>query len=273
MGGRQQGRDRALDARDARRGEGARRQDLPEREGRHPGRDEGHAPHARRRRPRQVPPPRRDARVLRLQADDDRPRRRPRRGLVHRAARPGARQEGASYLATSADPNGPPDPRSTFDGAALQARFLDKAPELYGKVQTVVVDDKAPKLGLDGTVDMVLAHARAARHGEQRRRSTPWLAEIQQGAQAGRHPRRRGAPRQARTRTRTRARRRATCPEKWVIEHVEAAGFKLAGKSEINANPKDTKDYAGGRVDAAADASRSRTRTTTSTPPSARATG
>ena len=25
--------------------------------------------------------------------------------------------------------------------------------------------------------------------------------------------------------------------------HVEAAGFKLAGKSEINANPKDTKDY------------------------------
>jgi len=32
-------------------------------------------------------------------------------------------------------------------------------------------------------------------------------------------------------------------PEKWVIEKIEAAGFKLAGKSEINANPKDTKDY------------------------------
>jgi len=32
-------------------------------------------------------------------------------------------------------------------------------------------------------------------------------------------------------------------PEKWVIEHIEAKGFKLAGKSEINANPKDTKDY------------------------------
>jgi len=35
-------------------------------------------------------------------------------------------------------------------------------------------------------------------------------------------------------------------PEKWLIEQVEAAGFKLAGKSEINANPKDTKDYEGG---------------------------
>jgi predicted methyltransferase len=35
-------------------------------------------------------------------------------------------------------------------------------------------------------------------------------------------------------------------PEKWVIEKVEAAGFKLAGKSEVNANAKDTKDYEGG---------------------------
>src|SRR6185369_2984242 len=32
-------------------------------------------------------------------------------------------------------------------------------------------------------------------------------------------------------------------PEKYVIEKAKAAGFKLAGKSEVNANPKDTKDY------------------------------
>jgi predicted methyltransferase len=31
--------------------------------------------------------------------------------------------------------------------------------------------------------------------------------------------------------------------EAHVIELAEKAGFKLAGKSEINANPKDTKDY------------------------------
>ena len=31
--------------------------------------------------------------------------------------------------------------------------------------------------------------------------------------------------------------------EAWVITTIQAAGFKLAGKSEINANPKDTKDY------------------------------
>jgi predicted methyltransferase len=32
-------------------------------------------------------------------------------------------------------------------------------------------------------------------------------------------------------------------PETWLIATVEAAGFKLASKSEINANRKDTKDY------------------------------
>lgn len=35
-------------------------------------------------------------------------------------------------------------------------------------------------------------------------------------------------------------------PEDWLIAQLEAIGFRLAGKSEINANPKDTKDYADG---------------------------
>jgi len=35
-------------------------------------------------------------------------------------------------------------------------------------------------------------------------------------------------------------------PEKWAVDTIEAAGFKLAGKSEVNANAKDTKDYAEG---------------------------
>jgi predicted methyltransferase len=35
-------------------------------------------------------------------------------------------------------------------------------------------------------------------------------------------------------------------PEAWVIEKIEAAGFAFAGKSEVNADPKDTKDYMNG---------------------------
>jgi predicted methyltransferase len=34
--------------------------------------------------------------------------------------------------------------------------------------------------------------------------------------------------------------------EQYVIEAAQRAGFKLANKSEINANPRDTKDYPGG---------------------------
>jgi predicted methyltransferase len=32
-------------------------------------------------------------------------------------------------------------------------------------------------------------------------------------------------------------------PEAWVIAKVEAAGFKLVARSDINANPKDTRDH------------------------------
>jgi predicted methyltransferase len=35
-------------------------------------------------------------------------------------------------------------------------------------------------------------------------------------------------------------------PEAWVIEQVEAAGFKLDASAEINANPRDTADHPGG---------------------------
>src|SRR5580704_9845005 len=46
---------------------------------------------------------------------------------------------------TNNDPGGPEDDRSTFNGQRFKA-FLDKSPELFGKVQAVVVDGKAPKL-------------------------------------------------------------------------------------------------------------------------------
>jgi predicted methyltransferase len=35
-------------------------------------------------------------------------------------------------------------------------------------------------------------------------------------------------------------------PEAYVIKELEKAGFKFVGKSEVNANPKDTRNYAGG---------------------------
>ena len=152
-------------------------------------------------------------------------------------------------LVTSADPNGPQDQRSTFNGQKFKA-FLDKSPELFGKVQTVVVDNNAPKLGLDGTVDVVLLMREA--HGMVNSGTLDaFLGEIHSALKSG------GILGIEEHRAKPDAdplesSKKGYLPEKWLVERIEAAGFKLAGKSEVNANPKDTKDYSDGRVGAAA---------------------
>jgi predicted methyltransferase len=148
-------------------------------------------------------------------------------------------KSGKLYV-TETDPNGPRESRSTYYGLRTKY-FLDKLPEAYGKVEPVVIDGKAPKLGLDGKLDMVLVFR--GLHGmHNNKQLETWLAEFhralkpkgvlgieQHRAAPGQNP--------------DEASKHGYLPEAWVIEQVEAAGFKLAAKSEINANPKDTKDY------------------------------
>lgn len=146
-------------------------------------------------------------------------------------------------LSTTTDPNGPPDERMTFYGQRFKA-FLDRAPEVYGKVRPLVVDPKAPRLGLDGTVDMVLMMR--AMHGiVNAGKLSAWLAEVHKALK----PRGIFAIEQHRAAEGQKPEETAKkgyVPEKWAIEQIEAAGFKLVAKSEINANPKDTKDYPDG---------------------------
>ncbi|MEO7035311.1 MAG: methyltransferase [Polyangiaceae bacterium] len=122
--------------------------------------------------------------------------------------------------------------------------LLETSPELFGKVEPVVVDQKSPKLPLDGTLDTVLVIREL--HNLVRDGSVDaWLAEFRHAlkpngvlgivdhrALVGADP--------------IKSSKLGYLPEAWVIEKIEAAGFKLAAKSEINANPKDTKDYADG---------------------------
>ena len=151
--------------------------------------------------------------------------------------------KGGKYLATSNDPNGPADQRSTFYGQIFKG-FIDGVPEAYGKVETVIVDGKAPKLPQDGTVDLIILMREA--HGLVNNGTlNAWLAEMHHALKPkgvlGIEQHR--APPDANP---TESSKKGYLPEKWLIEQVEAAGFKLAAKSEVNANPKDTKDYEGG---------------------------
>lgn len=143
-------------------------------------------------------------------------------------------------IVTMTDPNGPKQERATLYGERTKL-FLERLPELYGKVQAVVIDPKAPKLGLDESVDLVLL-SRSAHGMHNNKVLGAWLAEFHRALK----PNGVLAVEQHRAKpddNPDESSKKGYLPEKWLIEQIEAAGFKLAAKSEINANPKDTKDH------------------------------
>ena len=153
---------------------------------------------------------------------------------------PALATKGKLFVNTT-DAKGPAEARSTFYAQRLQ-RFLETSPEAYGKVESIVIaDSNKPALNLKESLDMVLVIR--GMHGWMRQKlTTAWLSEIHTALKpngifgvVAHRAKPEAAPEDA---VKT-----GYLPEAWVIAQVEAAGFKLAGKSEINANAKDTKDY------------------------------
>jgi predicted methyltransferase len=148
-------------------------------------------------------------------------------------------KKGKLYV-TSGDPKGPADRRSTFYAQRTKL-FLERLPEAYGKVETISVNDATPKLGPDGQADMLLVFR--GLHGMvQEKRFATWLTAFHDALKPGgilgieQHRAKPGADAESSAES-------GYLPEKWVIEKIQAAGFKLAGKSEVNANKKDTTDH------------------------------
>jgi predicted methyltransferase len=152
------------------------------------------------------------------------------------------------YLATNREPpSTAPEPSAhhwtPYEGVRFD-ELLRAAPELYGKVQVIRVDYDAPKLNLDGKVDMVLL-MREVHMMQNWKTLDTWLREIHRALK----PNGILGIEEARAAPGTDPAgccNRGYVPEAWIIAKVEASGFALAGKSEINANPKDTKDYPDG---------------------------
>jgi predicted methyltransferase len=141
---------------------------------------------------------------------------------------------------TMSDPNGPKTERGTLYGERTKL-FLDRLPEAYGKVERVVVDSKAPKLGADASYDLVLL-VRGAHGMHNNKTLAAWLAEFHRVLKpAGRLgvEQHRASP----DKNPDESSKQGYLPEPWLIAQIEAAGFKLSAKSELNANPKDTKDH------------------------------
>ncbi|WP_437670055.1 class I SAM-dependent methyltransferase [Sorangium sp. So ce131] len=143
-------------------------------------------------------------------------------------------------IVTSFDPNGPAESRNTLYGKRLK-RMLEKSPDLFGKVEVVVIDRDTPKLGIEGKVDLVLA-IREAHNWHRNGKFDTYVAEVFKALKPG------GvfgvvAHRAKPDANPDESAKQGYLPEPWVIQKVESAGFKLGAKSEVNANPKDTKDY------------------------------
>jgi predicted methyltransferase len=148
-------------------------------------------------------------------------------------------KNGKLYV-TSGDASGPRDQRSTLYAQRTKL-FLETLPEGYGKVETVVLDPKRPKLPFESTLNLVLLFRGA--HGMVNDGTLgAWLAEIHHALAPNgvlgieQH---RAAP----LAVPETSSKKGYLPEAWLVEQVQAAGFKLLAKSEVNANPKDTKDY------------------------------
>jgi predicted methyltransferase len=141
---------------------------------------------------------------------------------------------------TTTDPNGPKSERSTLYGERTKL-FLERLPEVYGKVERVLIDAKAPKLGADAAFDLVLL-VRGAHGMHNNKLLAPWLAEFHRVLKPG------GRLGVEQHRAKPDANpddssKKGYLPEPWLVAQIEAAGFKLKEKSELNANPKDTKDH------------------------------
>jgi predicted methyltransferase len=122
--------------------------------------------------------------------------------------------------------------------------LLAATPQLLDKVEVVDFDTGKGTMVADGSADMVLTF----------RNIHNWMAgsqaeaafrvmyrALKPGGTLGvvEHRGNEAVPQDPRARS-------GYVNQSYAIKLIEGAGFKLVGTSEINANPKDTKDYAGG---------------------------
>jgi predicted methyltransferase len=153
--------------------------------------------------------------------------------------------DGGHYVAAVVDPMSAAEGRAR-DGqqktkSNLEAKFAAQ-PQQYGNAQVVAYDPKAPVFGAPASADAVLTFRnvhnwRAAKQADGMFKG--FYAVLKPGGTLGLAEHRAKADVADDDKS-------GYVGEAQVIAMAEAAGFKLAGKSEVNANPRDTRDYPGG---------------------------
>jgi predicted methyltransferase len=137
------------------------------------------------------------------------------------------------------------DPQSSREGDIRQnaslKKMLDAQPNLYGEVKWSVLAAGKHQFAPDGTADLVLTFRNIHNWVWAGTDKDVWAAAyraLKPGGVLGVVEHRNNDASYAPT-----ERGNAYVGEDWAIKQIEAAGFKLAGRSDVNRNPKDTKDY------------------------------
>ncbi|SFK38374.1 class I SAM-dependent methyltransferase [Rhodanobacter glycinis] len=147
-------------------------------------------------------------------------------------------RDNGDYVAAEPAPSGGAEAKRS--DSTLRAKFAAN-PAVYGKAHIVEYDPKAPVFGPPGSADAVLTFRNV--HNWVQAGTAPamfkaFFAVLQPGGVLGVVDHR--APAGA---TLAAVKGSGYLPTSYVVKLATAAGFKLDARSEINANPKDTKDY------------------------------
>ena len=162
----------------------------------------------------------------------------PGQGWYTEIVAPLVRDKGKYYAATFAA-----DPASQYLTNLMKEyeRKLASRPELYGKVQVTTLSADGGGIAPPGTVDMVITfrnlHNWMGRDWAQQAISTMYEA-LKPGGVLGIVEHRGNAqlPQDPQAKS-------GYVNEDYAIKLIEAQGFRLVAKSEVNSNPRDTKDY------------------------------
>ena len=151
---------------------------------------------------------------------------------------PLVREKGKYYAATIA-----PDPGSEYITNQLKSyrEMLAARPDLYDKVEVTTLSATGAELAPPGSVDMVVTFRNLHNwmsDGWAPQAIAAMFRALKPGGVLGvvEHRGRSDVPQDPQAKT-------GYVDEDFAVKLIEDAGFKLVAKSEINANPKDTKDY------------------------------
>ncbi|MGH8494976.1 MAG: class I SAM-dependent methyltransferase [Gammaproteobacteria bacterium] len=149
-------------------------------------------------------------------------------------------KERGRLVAASFSPQAEPEYRAKLHEEYVA--ILESNPEIYGEVEVVTLDPPAETLlGEPGSADMVLTFRNThnwINDGVEEEVYRAAYEVLKPGGVFGVAQHRAEPGQDARE-----SAKRGYVPEAYVVEMAGRAGFELDASSEINANPKDTKDY------------------------------